>query len=146
MGGNFSVWVCPRTIRTPNILATSHRLPETRDQYFISSRWAPSTLSTTSSVLASILWTISLVGRKGGSLVLVLFLFCFSLAGGIGGEGLYVPLLGDHGCKLTEYTAEFTDGFFNHVDGFAAHVDICIRWLRFFHHEELLVGCGSCLE
>lgn len=48
------------TISTPNILATSHLLPETRDQYFISSRWAPSTLSTTSSVLASILWTISL--------------------------------------------------------------------------------------
>lgn len=42
------------TISTPNILATSHRLPDTRDQYFISSRWAPCTLSTTSSVLASI--------------------------------------------------------------------------------------------
>lgn len=49
-----------RTINTPNIFATSHRFPDTRDQYFMSSRWAPSTFSTTSSVLASILWTISL--------------------------------------------------------------------------------------
>ena len=48
------------TIKTPNIFATSHRLPETLDQYFISSRCAPSTFSTTSSVLASILWICSL--------------------------------------------------------------------------------------
>ena len=43
------------TIKTPNIFATNHLFPETRDQYFISSLCAPSTLSTTSSVLASIL-------------------------------------------------------------------------------------------
>src|SRR6266516_635441 len=48
------------TIKTPNILATSQRFPETLDQYFSNSLWAPSTLSTTSSVFASILWLISL--------------------------------------------------------------------------------------
>jgi len=49
-----------KIIRTPNILATNQRLPETLDQYFSNSLWAPCTLSTTSSVLASILWIISL--------------------------------------------------------------------------------------
>jgi hypothetical protein len=46
-------------INTPNIFATSHLLPCTRLQYFMSSRCAPSTLSTTSSVLASIRWICS---------------------------------------------------------------------------------------
>ncbi len=45
---------------TPNIFAINHRLPDTRDQYFMSSLCAPCTLSTTSSVLASIRWIISL--------------------------------------------------------------------------------------
>ena len=36
--------------KTPNILAMSQRLPETRDQYLSSSFCAPSTLSTTSSL------------------------------------------------------------------------------------------------
>ena len=40
-----------RHTSTPNILAISHRLPETRDQYLSSSFCAPSTLSTTSSLL-----------------------------------------------------------------------------------------------
>lgn len=44
-----------KIISTPNILATSQRLPDTRDQYFSSSLCAPCTLSTTSSVFASIL-------------------------------------------------------------------------------------------
>lgn len=39
---------------TPNILAISHLFEETLPQYFRSSLWAPDTLSTTSSVLASI--------------------------------------------------------------------------------------------
>lgn len=49
-----------KTISTPNIFATSQRLPDTLDQYFSSSRCAPCTLSTTSSVFASIRWIISL--------------------------------------------------------------------------------------
>lgn len=49
-----------KIIRTPNILAISHLLLDTRFQYLRSSRCAPSTLSTTSSVLASMRWIISL--------------------------------------------------------------------------------------
>jgi hypothetical protein len=43
-------------IRTPNILATNHLFPCTLDQYFINSLCAPSTLSTISSVFASMRW------------------------------------------------------------------------------------------
>lgn len=42
-----------KIIKTPNILAINQRLLDTLDQYLSSSRCAPSTLSTTSSVLAS---------------------------------------------------------------------------------------------
>src|SRR6266498_5201535 len=47
------------TIRTPNIFATSHLFPLTLLQYFNNSRCAPCTLSTTSSVFASIRCIIS---------------------------------------------------------------------------------------
>jgi len=49
---------------TPNILAINHRLLDTRDQYLSSSFWAPSTLSTISSLSASQL--NARIGEHGG--------------------------------------------------------------------------------
>lgn len=43
-----------KIIKTPNILAKSHLFEDTELQYLSNSLWAPVTLSTTSSVLASI--------------------------------------------------------------------------------------------
>lgn len=75
------------TIKTPNIFATNHLFPETLDQYFINSLCAPSTFSTTSSVLASILCICSLQSVSLGQAPTWI---------------LNEPLLRHHCCQLSE--------------------------------------------
>lgn len=55
----------------------------------------------------------------------------------------HLTLFRHHTSELSEDTAKLTYGTLNRFNGLPPGVDVVVRRLRLFHHEQLLVGLGA---